>query len=69
MEVVPVRPNKGLIGFATVEIDNQIVLHSIGIHTRQAGGEDFILFHPTAPELSRAIEMLVVEKAQEIFES
>lgn len=80
IEVVPVRPKRGLIGFATVELDEQIVLHSIGIHsrrdgdgyrltypTRQGGNQEFALFHPTTPELSKAIETLVFEKAQEVF--
>ena len=81
VEILPIRPRQGLIGFATVEIDEQLLLNSIAIHskrdgsgyrltypTRGNGDSSITVFHPTTPQLSRKIEQAVFESAQEIFE-
>lgn len=81
VEIVPIRPNQGLVGFATVEIDKQLLLHSIGIHmrkdgsgyrltypTRSNGAHSDPLFHPISSSLSKEIERCVFSKAKEIFD-
>ena len=81
VEVVAVRPNQGLVGFASVELDGQLLLNSIGIHsrrdgggyrltypTRPGGGAVITVFHPINPDLSREIEAQVFERAHEIFD-
>lgn len=37
VEIIPIRAKRGLIGFATIEIDEQLLLHSIGIHRKRDG--------------------------------
>lgn len=82
VEVVAVRPNQGLVGFASVELDGQLLLNSIGIHsrrdgfgyrltypTRSGGGVAITVFHPTNPDLSKEIETQIFERAHEIFDS
>ena len=80
VEIVSIRPKQGLLGFATVEIDEQLLLHSIGIHMRKDGSGYRLtyptrsgsthgdpLFHPIEPGLSKEIERCVFSKAKEIF--
>ncbi len=82
VEIVPVRPKQGLVGFASVELDGQLLLNSIGIHsrrdgqgyrltypTRAGGGAAITVFHPVDPDFSKEIEAQVFERAHEIFES
>jgi len=82
VEVVAIRPSQGLVGFASVELDGQLLLNSIGIHsrrnglgyrltypTRSSGGAVITVFHPTNPDLSREIEAQIFERAHEIFDS
>ena len=82
IEIVPVRPNQGLVGFASVELDGQLLLNSIAIHskrdgsgyrltypTRGKGDSAITVFHPTTPQLSREIERVVFEDICKIFEN
>lgn len=81
VEIVSIRPNQGLVGFATVELDKQLLLRAIGIHrrkdgsgyrltypTRSGGMHSDPLFHPISPLLSREIERCVFSEAKEIFD-
>lgn len=81
VEIIPIRPKEGLIGFATVEMDEQLLLHSIGIHrkkdgsgyrltypTRRGNSSEKSVFHPSTPDLSKEIERCVFQKANEIFD-
>jgi len=81
VEVVAVRPNQGLVGFASVELDGKLLLNSIGIHsrrdgrgyrltypTRAGGGAAITVFHPINPDLSKEIEAQVFERAHKIFD-
>ena len=81
VEILPIRPREGLIGFATVELDGQILLNSIAIHskrdgsgyrltypTRSNGDSAITVFHPTSPQLSWEIERMVFARVREIFE-
>jgi len=80
VEIVPIRPNQGLIGFATIEIDEQLLLRSIAIHVRKDGSgyrltyptrcnsaHDDPLFHPIISDLSKEIERCIFNKAEEFF--
>ncbi|MDB2613791.1 hypothetical protein N9Y92_01370 [Chlamydiales bacterium] len=80
VEIIPIRPRKGLIGFAIVEMDKQLLLQSIGIHrkkdgsgyrltypTRESDSSNGPIFHPTEPALSKEIEQCVFRKVNEFF--
>lgn len=82
VEVITVRPKQGLVGFASVELDGQLLLNSIGIHsrrdgqgyrltypTRLGGGGALTVFHPITPALSKEIEARVFQRVHEIFDS
>ena len=80
VELLPIKPQNGLIAFASVEIDNQFYINSIGVHkrrdgtgyritypTRKVGEQNLTIFHPTEPSLSREIEQAICDKAEEIM--
>ncbi len=81
VEIIPIRQKQGLLGFASVELDGQLHLNSIGIHsrrdgqgyrltypTRPGGGSAITVFHPINPNLSKEIEAQIFEQAHKIFD-
>jgi len=80
VQIKPTKPKDGLIGFASLVIDNSLYLSSIGIFTRlngigyrityptkKVGNLDMQIFHPISKELGKKIEKEVIKKAKEIF--
>lgn len=81
VEIVPIRPREGLVGFASIEIDDKFYVSSIGVHkkrdgsgfrltfpTKGSGSHNLPICHPTSPSFSKEIETAVIEKAQAILE-
>lgn len=46
VELLPIRPQNGLMAFACVEIDNQFYVNSIGVHKRR-DGKGYRITYPT----------------------
>ena len=80
VQIKPTKPKDGLIGFASLVIDNALYLSSIGIFTRlngqgyrityptkKVGSLDMQVFHPISKELGKEIEKEVIRKAEDIF--
>lgn len=80
VEIIPIKPKQGLIGFANIIFEDQLFIGSIGIHlkldgngyrltypSRKVGDQDFTIFHPTHAELSRIIEKAIEAKAMKLF--
>ncbi|MES2199104.1 MAG: septation protein SpoVG family protein [Chlamydiota bacterium] len=80
VELLPIKPQNGLMAFANVEINNQFYISSIGVHrrrdgmgyritypTRKVGEKNLSIFHPTEPSLSKEIEKAICNKAEEIL--
>jgi len=80
VRIVPVKPVGGLVAFGSLVINGNLYLGSIAIHrrldgsgyrltypTKRAGSGECALFHPTTPELSRAIEQVLCEEFQSRF--
>ncbi len=80
IQITPIKPKDGLVGFASVVLENSIYLGSIGIYTRLDGsgfrltyptkriGENSInIFHPINKETSKAIEEAIFKKLKNIF--
>ena len=68
------------MAFASVEIDNQFYVSSIGVHkrrdgtgyritypTRKVGEQNLPIFHPTEPSFSQEIEQAICSKAEEVM--
>ena len=75
-----IKPCDGLVGFASVVLDDQIYLSSIGIHqrldgtgyritypTKKSGNRSFHVFHPIRKEIGQKIEEAVLSKIAEIM--
>ena len=80
IQITPIKPKDGLVGFASVVLDNSLYLGFIGVYTRLDGlgyrltyptkkiGDNSInIYHPINKEASKAIEQAVFKKLKEIF--
>ena len=47
IDILPVRPQAGLIGFASFVIDDRFFVGNVGIHTRLGGDGGYRLVYPT----------------------
>lgn len=69
VQIVPIKPANGLVGFASVVINGEFYLGSIGIHskldgsgfrltypTKKVGQKNLHLFHPLNARTSKEIE-------------
>lgn len=81
IEIIPVSPSNGLVGFASLLLDGSLFLSSIGVFkrkdgdgyrilypTKKAGPNQLCVFHPTTEELSKDIEAAICAKAKQVFE-
>lgn len=78
VQVVPVKPFNGLVGFASLVFENCIFLGSIGIYTRPEGGyrltyptrktasSSFHVFHPINKDVATEIESVVIAKFEDV---
>jgi len=80
IQITPIKPRDGLVAFASVVIDNNIHLGSIGIHTKldgsgyrityptkKVGEKNLNIFFPINKEMSKKIEEAIISKAKEIL--
>jgi len=80
INIVPIKPKDGLIGFANIVVDGNLRLNSIAIYTRPdgtyrllyptklAGGKALNVYHPINRTASNVIEQAIFEKCEEVFE-
>ena len=80
VNITPIKPNNGLVAFASVVIDNSVYLGFIGVYTRlngdgyrltyptkKAGDKSLNIYHPISKEAGRIIEEAIIAKISEIF--
>lgn len=75
INIMPIKPDNGLVGFASIVFDNNFYLGSIGIFTRPQGGyrltyptrNGINVFHPINKPIAEAIEQQVTEKFEQIL--
>lgn len=80
IQVIPVKPNNGLIGFASFVLDEKYYVGSVAIYTRldnfgyrlvyptkKVGDKNMNVFHPINPEIGEVIEKNVTKKVDEIY--
>lgn len=81
VQIKVVKPKDGLLGFASLVINNTLYLSSIGIFsrlggngyritypTKKVGNSDLQIFHPINKQLSLEIEQAIISKAKEVFD-
>ena len=78
LEIVPIKPVNGLVGFASLIFANCLYLGSIGIYTKPDGGYrlsyptrrsatgNFHIFHPISKEAAELIENEVIPRYEAI---
>ena len=82
VQIVPVKPNNGLVAFASFVLNEELYLGSIGIFTRlnkpgfrityptrKVGNINIQIFHPITKELSEEINRSILEKTENILGS
>jgi len=79
VNILPVKPNSGLIAFASVVLDESLYLGSIGVHsrldgsyritypTKKLGSKELNLYHPISRDFGKQIEQAVVAKCEQLF--
>ncbi len=80
IQILPIKPNNGLIAFGSCLLDNSFYLGSIGIHkkldrsgfritypTKKVGNKNINIYHPINRRTSEAIEQAIISKAEEIL--
>ena len=80
IQIFPVKPKDGLIGFASFLLDGKYYVGSVAIYTRlddssyrlvyptkKIGLGNLHLFYPVSREVGQAIEHAVSEKSDEIL--
>jgi len=80
IQITPIKPKDGLVGFASVVLENSLYLGFIGVYTRldgtgyrltyptkKIGDKSINIYHPINKEASKAIELAVFKKLEEVF--
>lgn len=82
VQVNLIKPKDGLIGFATLVINDDIYLSGIGIHqkltgdgyrltypTRKSGSRDFEIFHPINRTAGQKIEAAILIRLNDVLKN
>ena len=79
IQIIPIKPQGGLVAFASFVLDGSLYLGSIGIMTRPDGGYRLVyptkkiaerslnIFYPINKETAQLIENEVVTKFEEVM--
>jgi len=79
VQIVPIKPTDGLVGFASFVLNDWLYLGSIGIFTRPEGGyrltyptkkagiKNINLFYPINRNIAKEIEEVIIEKYEEVM--
>lgn len=78
IQIIPIKPQNGLVAFASFVLDGSLYLGSIGIMTRPQGGYRLVyptkkvadrnlnIFYPISREFALAIEDEVVKQFEDV---
>ena len=79
IQIIPIKPQDGLVAFASFVLDESLYLGSIGIVTRPQGGyrlvyptkklaeKNFNIFYPINRDFALAIENEVVRQFEDVM--
>jgi len=80
VQIIPIKPNNGLIAFASIVVENSLYLGSLGVYTRidgsgyrityptkKIGNKNINIYHPINRETSKAIERAIISEAEKIL--
>lgn len=78
--ITPIKPDRGLIAFASIVIDDNLYLNSLAVYTKLdgsyrllyptkvVGSRSISLFYPINKIASKTIEKAVFKRCEEVFE-
>jgi len=80
IEIVPIKPKGGLIGFASFVLDEKYYVSSVAVFTKldgsgyrlvypskKVGEKNINIFHPINSQVGKVIEEAVTEKVNKLF--
>jgi len=79
IQIIPIKPQNGLVAFASFVLNDYLYLGSIGIFTRPEGGYRLLyptkkvgirninIFHPINKSFAESIEKEVFEKFEDVI--
>lgn len=79
IQIIPIKPQNGIVAFTSFVLDDCLYLSSIAIMTRPQGGyrlvyptkkvsnRDINVFHPINRNFAQTIEKAVIEKFEEVM--
>jgi len=79
IQIIPIKPQNGLVAFASFVLDASLYLGSIGIMTRPQGGYRLVyptkkvaerslnIFYPISKEFAQLIENEVVKQFEDVM--
>lgn len=79
IQIIPIKPQNGLVGFVSFVLDQSIYLGSIGIFTRPEGGYRLVypskkvgfkninIFYPINKSFAEIIEKEVIRKFEDVM--
>lgn len=79
IQITPVKPQNGLVAFASLVLNHSLYLSSIGILTRPTGGYRLVyptkkvgytninIYHPINKQFADQIEQEVIKKLEEVM--
>ena len=80
LQITPVKPINGLVGFASFVLNEQLYLGSIGIYTRpdgsgyrltfptkKLGEQNLHIFHPINRQAANYLETLISEQFEKVM--
>ena len=81
INIIPIKPTNGLVGFVSFVLGNVMYLGSIGIMTRPGGGyrltyptkkvgmSDLNVYYPINRGFAQAVEEVVVQRVEEVMKA
>lgn len=78
IEIIPIKPRNGLVGFASFVLDGSLYCGSVGIYTRPQGGyrltyptrktdsSSFSIFYPINKQVAADIEQAVISRFENV---
>ncbi len=80
IQIILIKPNNGLIAFASIVFDNCLYLGSIGVYarldgtgyritypTKTTGSKGLNIYHPIDRKTNEAIEKAIIKKVKKIL--
>ena len=81
IQIIPIKPQNGLVAFASFVLDGSLYLGSIGIVTRPNGGyrltyptksvgtRELNIYHPINRQFAEAIKKEVIKRLEEVMKN